>query len=343
MFKGLAESSMDPTSTHPSDEEYDELTQVHPHPDDTAMDIDLQGSDPNGDNDPASLLEDSDAQDEEDTPSGISQPVCAPAVAPTLVHTPSSLAPVGKAAHPEAASSLSTPTAWGDSSRQTAPPWINLTSPSHQTCQGKGIGILRRFCASMGIKAKVADYQDVPQTLLLHAMVDYSSRILSVYVFPNVNTQSKWAADCWKVACHAAKERYILTNHMVKLITKRGSQIRGKILKKYRILFVTRYVLIGALHYGFVRSSTSAAIQANIGLAAKLFAEAALHYKDINDSTGYGGNTIITAVHQLTIFKDKHSLGVIFRSHFHPISLNTLALDFAMVSEITAIVTPKAL
>ncbi|KAJ7290125.1 hypothetical protein C8J57DRAFT_336809 [Mycena rebaudengoi] len=258
---------------------------------------------------------------------------------PAPVRPGSSSVPAKNAVRPPAASSSSASTI-GDNGRQRgrAPaaatpankrPRSGSASPPPPAKKTKGkVSEFREgFAPAPGVKAKAADYQDVAQALLLRAMADYCSRIVSIYAFPPVTTQTKWAADCWTVSCRAAKERYILTDCMAKLITKRGSQIRGKILERYRILF--------AAHYGFVRSSTPAAIQANIALAANLLTKAAFHFKDVGARSGYGGSAIIAAVRQLTVFKDKQSLGAVFRSRFKPITLNNLALDFTVLEFLT--------
>ncbi|KAJ6573353.1 hypothetical protein B0H10DRAFT_2237109 [Mycena sp. CBHHK59/15] len=172
-------------------------------------------------------------------------------------------------------------------------------------------------------KAKASDYKDVVRAVLLRAMADYTAHILAIDAFPDVGLQMKWAKECWKASCRVSGERYALSERMAKLITKRGSQIRGKTLEAFRSLF--------ASHYGFVRSSGSAAIKSNKALSDKLLADAAFHYKDIDQRKGYASNRILSDVRYLTTFKDKDALGAIFRSYFDPIALPNIALDFAVV------------
>ncbi|KAJ7288660.1 hypothetical protein C8J57DRAFT_1494938 [Mycena rebaudengoi] len=333
MFIKLAESNRTQLS---DDDQYDDLAQLQPPLRDTPMDVDPRDTDDDEEEEDDGPVE---IDDEDPPPRQPRAPAATPA--PARTRAPGSAAPAKKAARPGVPSSSSTPT--GDKGRQRGRqqpgatpadkrPRSGSASPPPPAKRVKGpkgkISELREgFVAAPGIKPKAADYQDVPQALLLRAIADYCSRIIAIYAFPPVNTQTQWAADCWTVACRAAKERYLLSDRMAKLITKRGSQIRGKILEKYRSLF--------AAHYGFVRSSTAAAIQANIALAAKLLAKAAFHYKDVDARTGFGGNIIIASARQLTTFKDKHSLGAIFRSRFSPITLNNLALDFTVLEFLT--------
>ncbi|KAJ6616698.1 hypothetical protein B0H10DRAFT_1725999, partial [Mycena sp. CBHHK59/15] len=53
--------------------------------------------------------------------------------------------------------------------------------------------------------------------------------------------------------------------------------------------------------------------------------------QDFDARTGYAGNSIIADVRQAMLFKDKSSLGAIYRSHFEPITLPNLALDFSVL------------
>ncbi|KAJ7237107.1 hypothetical protein C8J57DRAFT_1247350 [Mycena rebaudengoi] len=174
-----------------------------------------------------------------------------------------------------------------------------------------------------GGKPKAADYEDIIQALLLRAMAEYSANILSTDAFPPIGIQLDWAARCWMSTCRTAKARYILADRMAKLITKRGSQTRGRIVDGFRSVFAT--------HYGFIRTSTSTSIKINVALAQKLKFKASFHYKDVNNRLGFGGNSILSDVRQLTTFKDRESLGAIFRSHFDPITLPNLAFDFAVL------------
>ncbi|KAJ6542254.1 hypothetical protein B0H10DRAFT_2244742 [Mycena sp. CBHHK59/15] len=171
--------------------------------------------------------------------------------------------------------------------------------PPPKRLKGQEAKFHQGFVEVVGVKPKAGDYVPVVKALLLHSMAEHSARILTLDTFPEVNIQLQWAMECWRATCHAAGEHFILSDRMARLITKRGSQIRGKILEAFRALF--------ADHYGLVRSSTPASIKANRALHDKLLSKAAFQYKD------------------------KDSLGGIFRSYFDPISLPNLALDFSTV------------
>ncbi|KAJ6545181.1 hypothetical protein B0H19DRAFT_955747 [Mycena capillaripes] len=172
-----------------------------------------------------------------------------------------------------------------------------------------------------GARPKAADYEPTVRALLIRAMAEYCMFILTLNAFPDVGLQMIWAKQSFKGACRAANERFSLTERMIKLITKRGSWIRGQIVSACRASF--------ALHYKFNRTSTSTAtIKANRDLSEKLAEGATYHYKDIDAGTGYGQNGILSHIRKAVVFKDKKSLGVIFASHFELYPFSLLALEF---------------
>ncbi|KAJ7725294.1 hypothetical protein DFH07DRAFT_854153 [Mycena maculata] len=179
------------------------------------------------------------------------------------------------------------------------------------------------FVVVKGAKPKAADYEPVPEALLLRAMGEYSVRILTISGFAPTALQLQFGNECWGNSCLSSKQHYGVTERMLKLITKRGSHIRGKIVDSFRPLFAT--------HYGFQRSLSKTAIAANKAKSEALIKGASFHYKDVVASTGYGENAIIPAARSHIIFKNKHSLAAIFRSYFDPIPPAYLALEFSVL------------
>ncbi|KAJ7911233.1 hypothetical protein B0H13DRAFT_2660635 [Mycena leptocephala] len=180
-----------------------------------------------------------------------------------------------------------------------------------------------------GAKPKASDYEPTVQALLIRGMAEYSMRILTIKAFPPVEMQMGWAKECFRNACRAAGLHYSITERMIKLMIKRGSHVRSQIVTACRALF--------APHYKFNRTSTStSAINANRDLSAKLKDGAAYHYKDVEASTGYAGNSILPDIRHAVVFKNKKSLGVIFASHFSPYPLPTLAMEFTVLDFCTS-------
>ncbi|KAJ7754279.1 hypothetical protein B0H14DRAFT_2476855 [Mycena olivaceomarginata] len=180
------------------------------------------------------------------------------------------------------------------------------------------------FVLVPGIKPKASDYAAIVHALLLRACSDYLSRVLAADAFPTVRLQMEWAKKSFKSACRTAGEgRYILTPRMIKVITVRGSHIRGKQVEAAHTLLPTKY--------GFVRGTSKNVIKANKTKAAQLLKKAAFHFKNPAERTGYAENKAIPGIRELTSFKDKDAVGVLFPSRFNPISLAYIALEMTVV------------
>ncbi|KAJ7495744.1 hypothetical protein B0H11DRAFT_2276744 [Mycena galericulata] len=209
------------------------------------------------------------------------------------------------------------------SESSSAPPAKRATPKPKEPKFREGFVVISR------VKPKAADYEPVVEALLLRTCAEYSARIVARKSFPPASLQLEWARECWNNAGRAAqeKERYALTDRMAKLITKRGSHIRGKVVDSHRALF--------ASNYDFQRTGSKGAIAANKLKAQALLDGASFHYKDPASRTGFAQNAILAAARHHTIFKNKHSLAAVFRSYFDPIPAPYLALDFAVLEHLT--------
>ncbi|KAJ7649246.1 hypothetical protein B0H17DRAFT_1215370 [Mycena rosella] len=213
----------------------------------------------------------------------------------------------------------------GAPSRKRAQPSQQSPAPPPKRTKSKAKEAKFRegFVAVPGVRPKAADYDPVVEAILLRSMAEYSARILAINGFPGITIQVNWADECFNNACRSAKERLILTDRMSRLITKRGSHIRGKTVDGFRPLFAT--------HYGFQRSTKAAIVKSNKAKSDALIHKASFHYKDPVARTGYGENSIIAEARHHSVFKNKYSLGVIFGSYFNPIPGPYLAMDFSVL------------
>ncbi|KAJ7623112.1 hypothetical protein DFH06DRAFT_1340423 [Mycena polygramma] len=180
-----------------------------------------------------------------------------------------------------------------------------------QFCEG--------FVLVQGVKPKSADYAPEEEALLLRS------------AFPPAPLQYQWAKECFSNSCRSASVRYgitdRITDRMVKVITLRGSQIRGKMVDSYRLLFET--------HYKFTkRANSKAVIAANKLKASALLHKSSFHYKDPENRIGYAGNSIIATARTQIIFKDRQVLAAVFSSYFNPTSGTCLALDFSLLQHL---------
>ncbi|KAF7353322.1 hypothetical protein MSAN_01520200 [Mycena sanguinolenta] len=100
------------------------------------------------------------------------------------------------------------------------------------------------------------------------------------------------AKECFKSACRAAKERYILTDRMGKTIHARGSQQRGKMVEIFHALCPS--------HFGFVHSTATKQIDAKAESEGSSGA-------GLLSLQGFGENKIIAAAHQAMAFQGRAS------------------------------------
>ncbi|KAF8219802.1 hypothetical protein L208DRAFT_1337754 [Tricholoma matsutake] len=176
-----------------------------------------------------------------------------------------------------------------------------------------------------GGKPKAADYEDVVQALLLHAMHEYESHIVGVSHYPDSANQSKWAKICWREACRVAVEDYGMTEWMSKMIKSWSSWICGELVSVIRSEV--------ASCYGFNSDTSHAKVVCqNHKLYDTLVFDSTFTYKNTKDREGYAQNKIFGILIQDAWFSSGSKLkGIVFEKYFNPISLETLALLFTMV------------
>ncbi|KAF7328360.1 hypothetical protein MVEN_02551600 [Mycena venus] len=208
-------------------------------------------------------------------------------------------------------------------SESSAPP-----PPKRSKSKAKESQFRDGFAPAPGAKPNASDYEPIVEAPLLRACAEYSARIAANNGFPPTTVQYQWADECFNNVCRSSKERYKLLPRMAKVITKRGSHIRGKVVEGYWPLF--------ASHYGFQRGNSKAIIAANKAKAEALLYKASFHYKDTTARAGYAENKIMTEARPLFyIFKNKKSLAAVFPSHFNPLSAAYLALEFSVLQSLT--------
>ncbi|GLB45954.1 hypothetical protein LshimejAT787_4300010 [Lyophyllum shimeji] len=115
-----------------------------------------------------------------------------------------------------------------------------------------------------------------------------------------------------------------LLEEQVVWICGRGSRIRDDILNQVQSQI--------ASSFGFDSIGSAACVKArNEKKAASLLDETCFHYKNPIAKEGVAQNLLITNTLHNTCFKDKSAVGVLYKSYFNPISLNTLALIMTLI------------
>ncbi|KAF7373874.1 hypothetical protein MSAN_00599600 [Mycena sanguinolenta] len=155
--------------------------------------------------------------------------------------------------------------------------------------------------AAKNTKPATGDYADIPHALILRACAEYSTRILAHNPYLDVPTQIMSAKECFKSACRAAKERYVLTDRMGEIIRARGSQKYGKMVEIFHAICPS--------HFGFVRTTATKQSDANRLKTKALLEQAFFHYQDPASRTD--------------------SSGALFPSYFDPYPISALAFELA--------------
>ncbi|KAJ4467446.1 hypothetical protein C8J55DRAFT_492720 [Lentinula edodes] len=174
-----------------------------------------------------------------------------------------------------------------------------------------------------GARAKTADYTAEGEAILLRAMRDFEARIVGQDFFPDRTTRLQWAEKCFRDACATAKAQFISDKRVLKLISARGSRIRGQIYKWIRANIISCYkfdVTVG-----------KRAVKQNIALSRLLSSRnfSGFSYKDRQAWTGYAEHPSI--IFLLSYIFDESNMGMVFEKYFNPISLQTLASLFTMI------------
>ncbi|KAK7035125.1 hypothetical protein R3P38DRAFT_3184678 [Favolaschia claudopus] len=205
--------------------------------------------------------------------------------------------------------------------RQSAPPVTGTSSPA--------IGSVRSASPPPGPvepvkggKPKASDYEANVAAIINRAAHEYELKILIKNYNPDVVQQTSWAKETYRTAGRIAGQRYRLTERIAKILTSRGSHARGMVISAARGLF--------ANNYGFKTGTTSSsAIKFNQKLAAKLVEKSAFHYKDPDSPLlNFAENKIFSAMRKQSIFKNKRSIGIVYKSQFNPYPNELLALEF---------------
>ncbi|KAK6977748.1 hypothetical protein R3P38DRAFT_3236853 [Favolaschia claudopus] len=180
-----------------------------------------------------------------------------------------------------------------------------------------------------GGKPKASDYEANVAAIINRAAHEYELRILIKNYNPDVTQQTTWAKETYRAAGRIAGQRYKLTERIAKILTSRGSHARGMVISAARALF--------ANNYGFkTGTKSSSAIKFNQKLVAQLIENSAFHYKDPDSPVlDFAENKIFSAMRKQSIFKNKRSIGIVYKSQFNPYPNELLALEFCALEHCT--------
>ncbi|KAI0369261.1 hypothetical protein BV20DRAFT_946481 [Pilatotrama ljubarskyi] len=182
--------------------------------------------------------------------------------------------------------------------------------------------------------AKAQDYDPHVRRLILQAIRDFESRVVTEDPFPTPELQTHWAIAAWSAVQSGQLEddQYELPDRVITLITDRTSRIRGALRDKIRPFIASAY--------GFVQDGTNDATRNNYLKYQHLMnvdpdtkhPDPIFHYRDLETQAGFARNPVIfQAIRDAWFPSNGQKLGTQFRSRFEPISLASLALVFTVI------------
>lgn len=130
--------------------------------------------------------------------------------------------------------------------------------------------------------------------------------------------ETKLAKDAWREASNMAELTIQLTPSLVKMMTRRTSQVCGELKTKMRVLT--------ASFFGFRASRSIPAIKENRDLAESLKEGSRFVFKDWETKSGiYKTDLIQSAINHMW-FANRSDEGIVYAKYFDPLPVQTMAL-----------------
>ncbi|KIM88272.1 hypothetical protein PILCRDRAFT_62582, partial [Piloderma croceum F 1598] len=164
-------------------------------------------------------------------------------------------------------------------------------------------------------RPKAKDYDDVTQEVLAVAIAVYRCLICTDTPFPDHAKELEFAKIRWKIGCKKLDIRLEMTPELVKMITSRGSHVRGELKTKVRPIIE---------HYGFESGQHKRTIKRNRELAEEL--KEGYNFVYSTDRKGLFRNKNIQKVVNAMWFANKQDDGVSYPEYFKPMPDITVAL-----------------
>ncbi|KAI5987433.1 hypothetical protein EDD15DRAFT_2372133 [Pisolithus albus] len=171
-------------------------------------------------------------------------------------------------------------------------------------------------------RPRAKDYDDMTQEFVTAAVAEYRARLCAQSPMPDHSQESSLLAASWAKACQVTGVKLTRSPDISKLITSRGSQVRGELKTKLRPLV--------EVMFGFHSSQSKSAIKKNRSLAEALKEGTNFAFKHMapmeEDRRGFLKAPLIQKIINTMWFANKHDEGVMFPEHFKPFPYPTLAL-----------------
>ncbi|KAG1796077.1 uncharacterized protein HD556DRAFT_1216239, partial [Suillus plorans] len=168
-------------------------------------------------------------------------------------------------------------------------------------------------------RLKASDFDNVTKDLLTTATSIYRCLVVTRAPFPEtLIIETKLAKDAWREASNMAELTIQLTPSLVKMMTRRTSQVRGELKTKMRPLT--------ASFFGFRASRSIPAIKQNRDLAESLKEGSRFVFKDWEMKCGIYKTGLIQEAMNDMWFANRSDEGIVYAKYFDPLPVQTIAL-----------------
>ncbi|KAF7364494.1 hypothetical protein MVEN_00317800 [Mycena venus] len=175
-----------------------------------------------------------------------------------------------------------------------------------------------------GGRPRAKDLDDNDKECAFVAMDIYRCLISTEQAFPDSATEMTMVRRAWDGACEEVGERLPLTPAIAKLISNRGSQLRGELKTKIRPLV--------ELMYGFKSGQNKKTIAFNRKLAEDLKEGSTFAFKDVVAKTGLYKHPILQSAVNIMWFANRRDEGPRRPEFFGPmLAARSLAVVLAVV------------
>ncbi|KAI5994821.1 hypothetical protein EDD15DRAFT_2119815, partial [Pisolithus albus] len=171
-------------------------------------------------------------------------------------------------------------------------------------------------------RPRTRDYDDVTQEFMTTVIGEYRAHLCAEAPMPPHTKEAALLDASWAQACKVTGVNLSRSPELAKLVTSRGSQVRGQLKSKLR-------PLVEAM-FGFHSSQSKSAIKKNRTLAEGLKEGTNFAFKHMvaeeDGRRGFLKAPLIQKIVNTMWFANKHDDGVLYHKHFKPFPYPALAL-----------------
>ncbi|KIM91541.1 hypothetical protein PILCRDRAFT_24857, partial [Piloderma croceum F 1598] len=171
-------------------------------------------------------------------------------------------------------------------------------------------------------KPKADDWEQEVQDVLAEAILSYETKLATLGFFPDHMQEVTWAKAAWLDGCRECEVKIHHNTELIKILTSRGTHLRGVIKTKARALVKSTY--------GFEVSGDDA-VEENCKKVERLKDGFGFVYRDQPNKGLYENSIIQRIVNQVWFAQRLLSPGIQFTDHFSPFP------DPALATTLTAI------